>query len=365
MGFDADAAARHVDQLWDGDIVPVLHDYIRIPNVSVAYDAGWHEAGHMARATELLHQWCERHVGEGLAGASVEVHELDGRTPLLLIDVPPTDAAGASTGGDGDTVLLYGHLDKQPPFTGWRDGLGPWDPVQDGDRLYGRGAADDGYAAFAALTAVESLQAQGVVEVVNGVGSVVRGMTSMPLEQFFTFAARLSEVSIQELLEVRRGLEVEAASLAAGRAGAAEIAGLGRLVDSMAGSLREPAVFADFDTAFHVAIARASRNPMLVLLVEAIRVPLRRSVEEGLTNWIRTGEVDTVRQIHADVLEAIRSGDPDRAAKAMDIHFAQAMQIIGQAGNPPMVRTGVPSDRRTGIALDPARRHAADGDLRP
>jgi len=226
-------------------------------------------------------------------------------------------------------------------------------------------AAQFGVSRAVVREALKSLQAQGVVEVVNGVGSVVRGMTSMPLEQFFTFAARLSEVSIQELLEVRRGLEVEAASLAAGRAGAAEIAGLGRLVDSMAGSLREPAVFADFDTAFHVAIARASRNPMLVLLVEAIRVPLRRSVEEGLTNWIRTGEVDTVRQIHADVLEAIRSGDPDRAAKAMDIHFAQAMQIIGQAGNPPMVRTGVPSDRRTGIALDPARRHAADGDLRP
>jgi GntR family transcriptional repressor for pyruvate dehydrogenase complex len=227
-------------------------------------------------------------------------------------------------------------------------------------------AAQFGVSRAVVREALKSLQAQGLVEVVNGVGSVVRGMTSMPLEQFFTFAARLSEVSIQELLEVRRGLEVEAASLAAGRAGAAEIAGLGRLVDSMAGSVREPAVFADFDTAFHVAIARASRNPMLVLLVEAIRVPLRRSVEEGLTNWIRTGEVDTVRQIHADVFESIRSGDPDRAAKAMDIHFAQAMQIIGQAGSPPTVRTIVPSDRRTGIALDPARRHAADvNQLRP
>lgn len=181
--------------------------------------------------------------------------------------------------------------------------------------------------------ALKSLQARGVVEVVNGVGSVVRGMTSMPLAQYFTFAERLSEVSIQELLEVRRGLEVEAASLAASRAQDDEISALGRLVDSMAESLREPSVFSEFDTAFHVAVARASRNPMLVLLVEAIRVPLRRSVEEGLTNWIRTGEVDTVRQIHADVLDAIRSRDPDKAAKAMDIHFAQAMQIIGQAGD--------------------------------
>lgn len=160
MGLDADTAARHVDQLWDGDILPVLHDYIRIPNVSVAYDAGWHEAGHMARATELLRQWCERHVGETLPGATVEVYELDGRTPLLLIDVPPTAAGGSGAGG-GDTVLLYGHLDKQPPFTGWRDGLGPWEPVQDGDRLYGRGSADDGYSTFSAVAALEAVRAAG------------------------------------------------------------------------------------------------------------------------------------------------------------------------------------------------------------
>ena len=88
-----------------------------------------------------------RHVTESLPGATVEVHELEGRTPLLLIDVPPTDASGAGS-DDGDTVLLYGHLDKQPPFTGWREGLGPWEPVQDGDRLYGRGSADDGYSTF-------------------------------------------------------------------------------------------------------------------------------------------------------------------------------------------------------------------------
>ena len=161
MGLDADTAARHVDQLWDEDILPVLHDYIRIPNVSVAYDAGWHEAGHMARATELLRQWCERHVTDALPDATVEVHELEGRTPLLLIDVPPTDNGASGTAADGDTVMLYGHLDKQPPFTGWREGLGPWEPVRDGDRLYGRGSADDGYSTFSAVAALEAVRAAG------------------------------------------------------------------------------------------------------------------------------------------------------------------------------------------------------------
>jgi acetylornithine deacetylase/succinyl-diaminopimelate desuccinylase-like protein len=151
-----DDAAAHVARSWDEDIVPALHDYIRIPNVSVAYDATWAESGHMAAATELLRGWCQRHADEGLAGATVEVHEIEGRTPLLLVDVPPV-----GSGSSDDTVLLYGHLDKQPPFTGWRDGLGPWEPVLDGDRLYGRGSADDGYSTFSAITALEAVRAAG------------------------------------------------------------------------------------------------------------------------------------------------------------------------------------------------------------
>jgi acetylornithine deacetylase/succinyl-diaminopimelate desuccinylase-like protein len=154
--LDTDAASSYVGRTWDDDIIPVLHDYIRIPNVSVAYDADWAEAGHMARATDLLRQWCDRRAGEGLEGASVEVHEIEGRTPVLLVDVPPVGAGSAY-----DTVLLYGHLDKQPPFSGWREGLGPWEPVVDGDRLYGRGSADDGYSTFSAISALEAVRAAG------------------------------------------------------------------------------------------------------------------------------------------------------------------------------------------------------------
>lgn len=158
MSLDTSGVAAHVDRTWDDTIVPALLDYIRIPNVSVAYDPDWAEAGHMDRATELLRQWCDDRV-RSLPGATVEVLELEGRTPLVIVDVPATPGA-VSTGPD-DTVLLYGHLDKQPPFTGWRDGLGPWEPVIDGPRLYGRGGADDGYATFAALTAIEAVRAAG------------------------------------------------------------------------------------------------------------------------------------------------------------------------------------------------------------
>jgi acetylornithine deacetylase/succinyl-diaminopimelate desuccinylase-like protein len=160
--IDAAAVAAHVDSAWTTSIVGLLHDYIAIPNVSPAYDAAWAEAGHMQRAVELVQEWCNQRVGSSLAGAKVEVHEIDGRTPLLLVDIPPSMPARRSDDDTADdTVLIYGHLDKQPPFDGWRDGLGPWQPVVEGERLYGRGAADDGYSVFAALTAVEAVRAGG------------------------------------------------------------------------------------------------------------------------------------------------------------------------------------------------------------
>jgi len=77
------------------------------------------------------------------------------RTPLIFIDIPP---AGEANGSATDTVMLYGHLDKQPEMTGWREGLGPWTPVLEGDKLYGRGGADDGYALFASLTAINAVR---------------------------------------------------------------------------------------------------------------------------------------------------------------------------------------------------------------
>jgi acetylornithine deacetylase/succinyl-diaminopimelate desuccinylase-like protein len=139
-------------QRWYDELVPVLSDYIRIPAKSPAFDRQWEENGHIAHAVDLLSGWAR---ARAIAGMSVEVVRLPGRTPVIVCDVPAsgTDATG--------TVLLYGHLDKQPEFTGWRDGLGAWEPVLEGTRLYGRGSADDGYAIFAALSAIEAVQAGG------------------------------------------------------------------------------------------------------------------------------------------------------------------------------------------------------------
>ena len=144
----------HVDRVWTDEIVPALHEYIAIPNVSMLFDPLWAEHGHMARAVELIRAWC---AARSIVGLTVQVHQLPGRTPVILMEIPAFGTASTD-----DTVLLYGHLDKQPEMTGWREDLGPWKPVLEGDRLYGRGGADDGYAAFASVLAIEAAQANGL-----------------------------------------------------------------------------------------------------------------------------------------------------------------------------------------------------------
>src|SRR5213593_3123228 len=150
MTIDSDRTRAFVQRAWDDDIVPTLTEYIRIPAKSPMFDARWVEHGHIERAVGLITDWARQRKIEGL---EIEVVRLAGRTPVILMEAP---------GAGGDTVLLYGHCDKQPEMVGWAADAGPWIPVRRGNRLFGRGAGDDGYAAFAALTAIEALQAQGV-----------------------------------------------------------------------------------------------------------------------------------------------------------------------------------------------------------
>jgi acetylornithine deacetylase/succinyl-diaminopimelate desuccinylase-like protein len=141
------AMAALIDDTWNSSIVPTLESYIRIPNKSPLFDPQWAEHGHMQKALRLLADWCAT---QPVRGMKIEPITLPGRTPVLLIEID-----GQAPG----EVLLYGHFDKQPEFTGWAEGLGPWVPVLRDGRLYGRGGADDGYAVFSSLLAIRALQA--------------------------------------------------------------------------------------------------------------------------------------------------------------------------------------------------------------
>jgi acetylornithine deacetylase/succinyl-diaminopimelate desuccinylase-like protein len=183
LPLPADDTLAFVRHRWQDDVLPALIRYIEIPAKSPAFDPEWAAHGHIDRAVALIEDWSRRRPIEGL---TVETVRLPGRTPIILADIP---------GSSAETILLYGHCDKQPEMTGWAEGLGPWQPVRRGEKLYGRGAQDDGYAVFCALTAIEAVQRAGVAHarcVVLIEASEESGSADLPV-YMESLAARLGE----------------------------------------------------------------------------------------------------------------------------------------------------------------------------
>ncbi len=150
---EASALGEFAARVWDDEIVPAITNYIAIPAKSPMFDADWAENGYIERVIRDAASWVE---SKQVAGLKLEVIRLEGRTPVIFFEVPATKS------GSVDTICLYGHLDKQPEFNGWRNDLGPWTPKYQDGLLYGRGGADDGYAVYASLTAIMALDKQGI-----------------------------------------------------------------------------------------------------------------------------------------------------------------------------------------------------------
>ena len=151
---NSDQLLADISAQWDTDIIPQLIEYVKIPAKSPGFDRDWAKHGYLDAAIEQARKWV---AAQNVPGITLDVVRAEGRTPVLFFDVPAT--------GDFDptrSVLLYGHLDKQPEMTGWRAGLGPWTPLYEDGKLYGRGSADDGYAVFAAFSAIMALDKQGI-----------------------------------------------------------------------------------------------------------------------------------------------------------------------------------------------------------
>jgi acetylornithine deacetylase/succinyl-diaminopimelate desuccinylase-like protein len=152
MSRVADVPVRVDEDAFLDAVLPTLEQFATIPSLSPNFDTEWAEHGHLDGAASLLATWSE---GVGLKGATVSIRTLAGRTPMLMVDVPASCEARG-------TVVLYGHLDKQPALGEWGEGLAPFTPVRRDERLYARGVADDGYAVFAAMLGLRALEDDAV-----------------------------------------------------------------------------------------------------------------------------------------------------------------------------------------------------------
>ena len=199
---EAEAMGRYADRVWDEEIVPAITNYIGVPAKSPMFDPEWKEHGYIDHVVRDAAAWVEK---QDVAGMKLEVIRLEGRTPIIFFDVPATRPGGNDAGAA--TICLYGHLDKQPEFNGWKNGFGPWTPRYVDGRLYGRGGADDGYAIYAAITAIQALDKQGIARP-RCVGIVETGEESgSPDLPFYVDAlkARLGRVELVVCLDSGAG----------------------------------------------------------------------------------------------------------------------------------------------------------------
>lgn len=154
--FDSTKISSFVNNIVDKSIIPAISTYIEIPNASPAFDKDWKTNGLLKKAADHLANWAKE-TGRDIKGMELELIEVPDKTPLIFITIP------ASNPENQQTVLLYGHMDKQPPLTeAWAKDLHPYKPVIKDGKLYGRGGADDGYSIFSSLTAILSLQSHGI-----------------------------------------------------------------------------------------------------------------------------------------------------------------------------------------------------------
>ena len=148
--MNTEKLTQDINTFWDNHILPAISEYIKIPNKSPAFDPDWKSNGYMDKVVDLASEWVNEHKPDK---STLHIYREDERTPLLILDVP---------GNSDGTILMYGHLDKQPEMEGWAEDLDPWQPVLKDDKLFGRGGADDGYALFASVCAINALMNQGI-----------------------------------------------------------------------------------------------------------------------------------------------------------------------------------------------------------
>ena len=155
--LNAAHALDQVSKAWDNDILAQLKAYIAVPSKSPMFDADWAQHGYLDTVMRNAATWVE---AQKIPGLKLEIVRMEGRTPVMFFEVPASNGDGPATVDSNQTVLMYGHLDKQPEFSGWRSDLGPWTPKYENGKLYGRGGADDGYAVYASIAALQALKSQ-------------------------------------------------------------------------------------------------------------------------------------------------------------------------------------------------------------
>jgi len=176
--------------------------------------------------------------------------------------------------------------------------------------------------------ALKNLEGKGFIEIVNGKGSLVKPIDSNPLRIFFERAVQMEHGTILELMEIRKGLEVQAAMLAAQRRDENDLEAIRKVVQAMRENLHEMEQYTLLDVEFHLLIAAASHNTMMVHLIHSIRDALRNTISVGLQSRGTDSQLEVIQRTHEVLVETIEKGEVEASMQAMSRHFDEAISAM-------------------------------------
>ncbi|SFA79021.1 Acetylornithine deacetylase/Succinyl-diaminopimelate desuccinylase [Amycolatopsis marina] len=340
--MEQNSVRETVRGLWKNDILPSLSGLVEIPALSPGFDSDWQRSGHLDAAVEHVRAWL---AAREIPGASIDVVRLADRSPLLLLDVPATPGAE-----DRGTVLMYGHLDKQPPVGGWSSGLGPWTPVLREGRLYGRGSADDGYAGYAATAALEAVRAGGgahartIVLLETGEES---GSPDLPayLEHL---GDRLGRVTFVVCLD-SGGNDYERLWLTTSLRGMAQVRVTVRVLDSAQHSGLASGVVPSSFRVLRGLLERIENSETGAILLDELNVeiPANRRAEAAATAEVAPGAVRSAFPLHGGTKPVA----DEELELLLNNSWRPTLSVIGGAGLPAPDEAGNVLRAETTLAL--------------
>ncbi|MCP3876742.1 MAG: FadR family transcriptional regulator [Desulfobacteraceae bacterium] len=169
--------------------------------------------------------------------------------------------------------------------------------------------------------AIQRLSAMGMIVQKQGQGTFVKTYDT-GLENPLAKAIEAQNASIEDLLEVRIGLECNAASLAALRADGADITAMTQSIEDMEFEIESGRLGTQGDTSFHMAIAYAAKNPLHILIMRNFYDYLFHGIQKNLKSLYETpGNIEQILKQHRDILSTISGRNPDDAYTAMKIHI--------------------------------------------
>ncbi|WP_343066542.1 FadR/GntR family transcriptional regulator [Martelella radicis] len=180
--------------------------------------------------------------------------------------------------------------------------------------------------------ALRALEALHVIDSGNGRRARVAGIDPNALAILIDHAIRTGQVTTQQVLDVRRSIEMRAIHLAAIRRSEEEAQQIVRLAAEMMDNLPDRQILSRLDVAFHRAIGLASRNPMYDLFIGSFSAVMNESGPIGWQTRPSDEELVAIIKQHTVIAEAVRDTDPTAAEAAMSDHFDMTVRALINSG---------------------------------